>query len=349
MTTYYNLCYNSTMKKNIIFLSFFLLIIICGIFYPLIEFISKDKAKDLEIMAVEKAKSALKVIVPSFNKALENSDDINLLINIESVAKIENITTCFILDKNGKVIIHSNISKWNTERTSRTYNRTIEQKTQSLQQTPNKDFLLFSEPLIGDCTLFCIFSVKKAKEISRNWKIKYYTAASSAALLVVIILYFLSKLFIVLPFNKIKKSLENNKSDENIKENKYDGITNIFMAEKEKITKKIEILKEDRESLSKIIEYSQETSIKDSSAFIILNSLNRVVYAYDNTGTILKKDFKKGGHILEISENQDLVKTISKANENPGKKINESFESYMISAVSISADGKTAGTIIKIK
>jgi hypothetical protein len=337
------------MKKNIMLLSFFSLIAICGIFYPLIEFISKDKAKDLEIIAAEKAKSALKVIVPSFNKALENSDDINLLINIESVAKIENITICFILDKTGKVIVHKNISEWNAERTSRIYNRAIEQKTQSLQQTPSKDFLLFSESLVSDCTLFYIFSVKKAKETSRNWKIKYYTAASSVVLLIVIILYFLSKLFILLPFNKIKKTLEKNKSDENIKENKHGEIGDIFMAEKEKTMKKIEMLEEDRESLSKIIEYSQETSIKDSSAFIILNPLNRVVYAYDNTGTILKKDFEKGGHMLEISENLNLVKIISKANENPGKEINESFKSHTINAVSISADGKTVGTVIKIK
>ncbi|MDR0800375.1 MAG: hypothetical protein LBN01_02440 [Endomicrobium sp.] len=132
------------MKKNIIFLSFLSLIVICGVFYPLIEFLSKDKAKDLEIMAVEKAKSALKVIVPSLNKALENSDDINLLINIESVAKIENITTCFILDKNGKVTIHNNVSEWNTERTSGIYNKAIKQKTEFLQQTSDKDFLLFS-------------------------------------------------------------------------------------------------------------------------------------------------------------------------------------------------------------
>ncbi len=180
------------MKKNVVFLSFFSLIIICGIFYPLTEFLSKDKAKDLEIVAVEKAKSALKVIVPFFNKALENSDDINLLINIGSVAKIENITTCFILDKNGKVIVQNNINEWNTERTSRIYNRVIEQKVQSLQQTSNKDFLLFSEPLTNDCTLFCIFSIKEVKEASRNWKIKYYTAASSTVLLIIIILYFLS-------------------------------------------------------------------------------------------------------------------------------------------------------------
>jgi hypothetical protein len=337
------------MKKNIIFLSFFSLIIICGTFYPLIEFLSKDKAKDLEIIAIGKAKSALKVIVPSFNKALENSDDINLLINIESIAKIENITTCFILDKNGKVIVHNNINEWNTERTSRIYNRVIKQKAQSLQQTPDKDFLLFSEPLTSDCTLFCIFSVKETKEISRNWKVKYYTVASFVVLFIVIILYFLSKLFILLPFNRIKKSLENDKSGENIKENKYNEITDIFIAEKEKITKKIEILEEDRVSLSKIVEYSQETSIKDSSAFVILNSLSRVMYAHDNTGTILKKDFEKSKHILEISENPNLVKIVSKANENPGKEINESFESYAITAVSISSDDKIVGTIIRIK
>jgi hypothetical protein len=73
------------------------------------------------------------------------------------------------------------------------------------------------------------------------------------------------------------------------------------------------------------------------------------MYTYDNTDIILKKDFEKGGHILEFSSNPSLVKSISKANENSGKEINESFESYMISAVSISTKGKTLGTIIKIK
>ena len=336
------------MRKNIIFLSFLSLIVVCGVFYPLVEFLSKDKARDMEIMAVEKAKSALKVIVPSLNKALENSDDINLLINIESVAKIENITTCFILDKNSKVTIHNNVSEWNTERTSGIYNKAIKQKAEFLQQTSDKDFLLFSEPLTDNHTLFCVFSVQKAKETAKHWKVKYYAVASSVALLIAIILYFLSKLLIMLPFKKIKKSLEN-KSSENIKEGKYDEITDIFVTEREKIVKKIEILEEDRESLSKIIEYSQETSIKDSLTFIILNSLNRVVYAYDNTDNILKKDFEKSGHILEISENQNLIKVITKANENPGKEVNESFDNYTITAVSISTDDKIAGTIVKIK
>jgi len=338
------------MKKNIVLLSFLSLIVVCGAFYPLVEFFSKSKAKDLEALAVEKAKSAIKVIIPSFNKALENSDDINLLINVESVAKIENITACFILNKDGKVIIHNNTSEWNTERNSKIYNKTTKQRIEFLQQMPDKNLLLFSEPLINNCTLFCTLSVQKAKETAKYWEIKYYALFSFFAALIVIILYFLSKLLVLKPFNKTKKALEQ-KSTEDIKDGKYDEITDIFVTEREKIAKELEILKETKESLSKIIEYLQETSYKDSLALIILNSLNEVVYVYDNTreNDILKKDFKKGGHILEVSGNSNLVNIVTKANKNPGKEIDEIFENHKISAASIDAGGKAAGTIIKIK
>ncbi|MDR3256853.1 MAG: hypothetical protein LBT18_04345 [Endomicrobium sp.] len=336
------------MKKNIVFLLFFSLIIICGILYPLTEFLSKDKAKDLETLIVEKAKSAVKVIVPSFNKALESSDDISLLINAESVSKIENITACFVLNKNSRVIIHNNTSEWNTEKNSKIYNKALEQRTELLQQTPDKNLLLFSEPLMDDCTLFCTFSIQKAKETAKYWKIKYYAITSSVALFIIVIFYFLSKLLILLPFNRIKKTLEQTPA-EDIKKGGYNEITDIFVTEKEKLIKKIETLKENRESLSKIIEYSQETAIKNSLAFIILNSLNEIVYAYDNTGKILKKDFEKNVHILEISKNPNLVKIVAEANENPGKEINDSLNNYTITAISINADDKIVGTIIKIK
>jgi hypothetical protein len=336
------------MKKNIIFLSFFSLIIVCGIFYLPTEFLSKDKARDLEIITVEKAKSAIKAIIPYINKSIESSDDINLLTNIESIVKTENITTCFILDKNSKVIIHNNTIEWNTEKNSETYNNAVKQKTELLQQTFDKDLLLFSKPLIKDYTLFCILSIQKAKETARYWKIKYYTAAFFSAVLIVIPLYFLAKLLILMPFNRIKKTLEH-KSTEDIKEDEYNEITDIFLTEREKIAKKIKILEEDRESLIKIVEYLQKASIKESSAFIILNSFNGVVFAYDATGNILKKDFEKDSHILEISKKPELVKIVVKANENPDKEINEIFENYKVAAISINTNGKIDGTIINIK
>ncbi|MCA6070125.1 MAG: hypothetical protein LE180_03320 [Endomicrobium sp.] len=102
--------------------------------------------------------------------------------------------------------------------------------------------------------------------------------------------HILSKLLILMPFNRIKKILET-KSSESIKTGKYNEITDIFIMDREKIAKEIEILEKDKESLSKIIEHSQNSSIRDCLSFVILNSFNKIVYAYDKIGKILKKRF----------------------------------------------------------
>ncbi|MCA6072927.1 MAG: hypothetical protein LE178_05280 [Endomicrobium sp.] len=81
------------------------------------------------------------------------------------------------------------------------------------------------------------------------------------------------------------------KSSESIKTGKYNEITDIFITDREKIAKEIEILEKDKESLSKIIEHSQNSSIRDCLSFVILNSFNKIVYAYDKIGKILKKRF----------------------------------------------------------
>lgn len=252
------------------------------------------------------------------------------------------------MDKNGKVIIHNNTSEWNTEINSEIYNKAIKQRTEFLQQTANKNILLFSQPLINDCTLFCMFSIQKARENAKYWNIKYYTVFSFSALIIVILLHFLLKLLILKPFNRIKKALEH-KLLEDIKKGKYNEITDIFVSEREKMAKKIEMLEEDRESLNKIIEYLQKNFSKDSLMFIILNSLNKVIYAHDKTGNILKKNIEKGKHIFEISDNSNLINITVKANENPGKEITESFENYTTTAVSINTSDKLAGTIITTK
>jgi hypothetical protein len=193
------------MKKNIIFLSLLSFVFICGIFYPLNKFLSKDKAKDLKTLTVERAKSSIKAITPYLNKAIENSNDTNLITYIEAAAKIENITTCFILNKNGKIIIHNNVREWNTEKDSNIYNKAIAQRIELLQQMSDENFLLFSEPIAKNCTLFCIFSIQKANKMAKYWEIKYYTICLLIAFLIAIAIYFFSKLLVLLPFNRTEK------------------------------------------------------------------------------------------------------------------------------------------------
>jgi hypothetical protein len=297
---------------------------------------------------VEKAKSSIKAIAPYLNEDILNLDDISLLSNIESIIKIENITSCFILDETCKVIIHNDVNEWTTEKNADIYNNAIKHKTEFLQQMPGKESLLFSKPLINNCALFCTINMQRAKETSKYWRIKYHTIALSSSLIIVTVFYFFSKLLILTPFNRTKKILEN-QALENITDGKYNEITDIFTSERDKITKRMKILNEHNESLSKIIEYLQKTSIRDNESFIILNSLNEIVYAYDNIGNILKENYKKGCHIFEEAKSSELIQIVTKANENKRKEIEDRIGNCSVMAVSINDNNKIVGTIIRIK
>lgn len=336
------------MKKNIIALSFFALLIMSGCFYLLAMGASKYKEEDLINLVIEKTRSALYSNTDRINKSIESSDDIALLANIENLAKLENIKSCFILDKNNTVIIHNNTNEWNTKRSSDEYTKALSSNGELIQKTPDNEHLLLSVPLSKNNTLFAIISLQKAFETAKYWKIKYFTIGAVAVILLTILFYFLAKLFILLPFNRTKRLLEKS-SLEKIKSEKYDEITDIFVTENEKSLKMIESLENDKESLSKIIEYYVDLTSDQYSAFIILNSLSNIIYAYDKTGKILKKGFSHGNHILESLAEPSILKIINKSMEKPGKEFTEQNFDFDITAISIGSKNKPSGIIIKAK
>jgi hypothetical protein len=334
------------MKKNIIALNLVFFLILAGLFYLLALQLAKYKSADLQHLTIEKARSAVNVSLSSIDRALKNSDDIALLTYIESIAKLENVTSAFILDNNNTVIIHNNTNEWNSIRKDEIYDMAINYNGELLQLSHDRDHILFSAPLYGSNTLCCIFSTQKASENAGYWKIKYMTAAAAAAIGLIIILYLLSKLFILLPFNRTKKRLELS-SVENIKDGKYDEITDLFATESEKLTRKIKALQEDKSSLTKIIGYYSGMSAKNYSLFVILDSSNNIVYFYDTTEKFLKKDIREGINILEASELTEILKIISDANDNPGKELSCDINGISVTTVSIPENGKVSATIIK--
>jgi len=331
------------MKKNVIALNFVFFLALAGIFYLLTSILSKYKAEDLEYLTIEKARSAVNVSIPSVNRAIHNSDDISLLTNIEAISKLENVSSAFILDRDNTVIIHNNTNEWNSKRTGDIYNRAVNYNGELLQLSFDKDNLLFSVPLAKDYTLCCIFSTQKAIESAKYWKIKYFTVAAIAAVIAIMILYFLSKLFIVMPFNRTKKKIEQGAVD-----GKYDEIADMFATENEKSLQKIKALQQDKKSLTNIIEYYLGASSQNYSLLVILDSSNNVVYAYDKTGKFLKKDFAEDSNILEASVNPKMLTLISKASESPNVEIGETIENSNITALALDDNGSLFATIVKI-
>ncbi|MCL2484897.1 MAG: hypothetical protein FWF00_07175 [Endomicrobia bacterium] len=330
------------MKKNIIVLTFFAFLAVGGIFYFLTGLLSNNKESDLENLTVEKARAVVNFNIGTINKAIEESDDLALLHAIESIAKVENISSCFILDKNNKVIIHNNTNDWNSVKKDSTYDRAINYDGELTQIMTDGNSMLFSSHLVKDYTLCCVFSIQKAQDDSRFWRIKYFTIAAGTLFLITAIFYFLAKLFIVWPFARMKKSLEKHTAEE-IKKDAYNEITDIFATERDKYGKTIKTLQTDNESLAKIIEYSYMSG-EQYQAFIILNASDNIVFAYDKTEKFLKKGFETGKHIVESSLNPKIIEIVNTAAENPGKETELVIDSHKITAVSVHSQG----TIIKI-
>jgi hypothetical protein len=334
-------------KKNIIFLSFFLLIILSGFSYLLTISLSKDKARELEFLVTERVKAQISALLPYFNKSLETSNDINLIINIENLSKLQNISSCFVLDSKNKVLIHNNTSQWNMGKNSHIYIIATTHKTYTVQKTNNPEILLISHPLALNHTLCCTVSLKKTLENAKYWQIKYFTISTITTILILLLFYFLAKLIILLPFNRIKKSLESQYL-KNHTDNDYNEITDIFIKQKDKESQKIQTLLQENQSLNKIIEYIQDESKDNSSTLIILNSFKQIVYAYDLTKIFLKENFSVNKHIFESTSNITLINIVSFLNQNLNDKVIEQFQNFTITAQTIKHNNTLFGIIIKI-
>lgn len=340
------------MKKNVFALSFFTFLAVAGFFYLFSELLSKYKAEELEKLTIEKTRAAVNISLYPLNKAIENSDDIALLINIESLSRFENISSCFILDRNNTVIIHNNPAEWNSERKSAVYDTAVNYDAQLVQQTPDADHLLFSAPAAKDYTLCCIVSIRSAKEAAKNWKIRYYTIAAAAALAISFIVYFLAKLFIALPFARTKKSLQQaslqQASAENIQSGKYNEITDLFLKENEKNSRIIKALEENKINLTAIIEHLAGARSAGLQAFIILDSDDNIVYAFDGT-KILKDGFKTGQNIMEAASMPELIKIIAEMKDKKAE-VDETIGELTVKISSvINAESKISASIIKIR
>jgi len=184
-------------------------------------------------------------------------------------------------------------------------------------------------------------------DFTRTLKIRYYTVGAAAAVLIALIVYLLAKLFVLFPFNRTKKALEK-QSAADIKKGKYDEITDIFVTENEKSGRQIAALESDNKNLSAIIEYYFGLSGGEHLAFIILNSANNIVSAYDGTGEFLKKDFAKGTNILEAVLAPELLKLVDISNGKPGYEVTDSVLNRTVTVVSIGDKGSVSGTIIKV-
>ncbi|MDR0822582.1 MAG: hypothetical protein LBN20_02220 [Endomicrobium sp.] len=207
------------MKKNVFALSFLVFLISAVVLYFIVSFLSKDKENDLVNFDIENAKTQIYLTIPQINKNIENSDDMGLLINIQLLSKLENISLISVLDKTGAAIIPNNQSELHFDASA--YTNAARANTSLIQKMDNKNVVLISAPLSGGYTLLCLVSIENAVKSASHRKIIYYGAAGAFDLFIFLSIYLLSRILIIFPFNRKDKALQKVKNEIKKLDEKY--------------------------------------------------------------------------------------------------------------------------------
>ena len=107
-------------------------------------------------------------------------------------------------------------------------------------------------------------------------------------------------------------------------------------------------MQQDKNSLTKIIEYYLGRELRNYKLLIILDSSNGIVYSYDNTDKFLKKDFSENGNILEAALLPEIIDMVSKSYEILGTEVNGFIGEDTVTALALGEKDKIFATIIKI-
>jgi len=316
------------MKKNIIALTISALLILCAVFFLLVKLSITDKKDSLVTLANSNAKTAVLKLLPQINKALENSDDIELIDITGNIVQTDNISLSFITDQTGKILVSSNLTG----------------QTDSSQAATRDGDIIYSIPAAKGATLHYAVSLKITEELMRKWQIRYYTIAALAVLLIIFIFYVLAKFFILRPYNRIKKTLE----DKSAADGNYNELTDIVESGNKKSEDIIKNLTENNTSLADAAEFLTGTKNENSQAFIILNSKNDIITAFDKTGKFLKEGVSKGSNILEAAKNKVIFDILNSTQENPNHEADAVFEDFIVTSFAVEKDKQISATIIKI-
>jgi hypothetical protein len=110
---------------------------------------------------MEKAKAISILYGTSLSKSIETNDDISLLIQIDRMMKLEDVSTVFVVDNNGKVLLHDKSGEWGKTYSSEIIKRSIEAKKQRWEPSSQVNGYLYSAPLTSSSTLFVGLSTQK--------------------------------------------------------------------------------------------------------------------------------------------------------------------------------------------
>lgn len=299
------------MKKNIFFVSFFLLILLASCLYFITEYIFSNRLNFNINSLKENSFSYIEVISPEIKAAFLKADDIALLYNIEKISKLNNISEAFILNKNMEILIHNDSQQWNKKYDSIIYQNAIDSNKKTIQNISQYQFL-YSLP-INDSSILCVnISFDKLIKDYTNFKIRLYILFGILTLLIVFISSKLLNFFFLRPFNKTKQYLAMNETK---KKTIYSEIVNMARKDIENNNEQITDEQLDKENIKDLFNFVLKNSLEqENNILAIFDTSTKTLYCKDKD-KVLFEEQRNNTHIVNATTNVKLIKAVSEIME----------------------------------
>ena len=295
------------MRKNIFLITTISFILVFTVLYIFITFNYNTRLKTAIETEKQTTVSYLAIAVNELKNNYLRSDDISLLYSTEYFSKIKNISEVFILDKDSTILMHNDSNKWNKKLLGNIYNNVINSNEQLIQSI-NSDLILYSFPI--DNTAFVCF-VLSFEDIINNysaWKNKLYLYSLVISLVISVVIYLLCYILFMKPFIKTKRilTLQNSNNEQTIYYELIDMV------------KQGNFVKHEDENLNILPSLIDKLNVKNNILSVLDNKAT-VLYCSSAANKIFKL-LKINIHIMEVTNNAEIIKAVSDLLENKNKE-----------------------------
>jgi len=206
------------MKLKILTLNFVVALMLGALFYGFFYYISNEKRDQLIELTMQNARLSARGIMPALEDALARPGDKAAMQNVlNSLLRIDSVTSSFVLDSNGKVVAHFSEGEVGTVMSGTIYELALSPQNLTLEQYYDKDHILYSQHITSRLVLFLMVSAQRDAGLARLWQTKYAAILGLAWLLFVFITFVLSrKLFdeVEIPAERKESPLDNAPTEE---------------------------------------------------------------------------------------------------------------------------------------
>jgi PAS domain-containing protein len=309
----------------------------------------------LERNLTDKVQAIAGLSKPPVAKALETGDDISLLIQVENLARTDDVSAAYVLDEKGTVLIHNKNAEWHKTYTDAASQKAVSSSTELVQRIAGG--YLYSIPVSTSATLCVQLSSQRSDALYAYTVRRSLLTGGVLFLLFMVFIVFLISAAVIAPLRRIGGFVRNFMPDGGARPSPEisEEMTALVAAVNEMAGRcerehraigehAANELNRAEALLAVVIDDRKEPCIVTDADNMVL-ALNDAAKRFWGTNATI------GKHILDVKEYAGLVVLVQSVSacENKGRVISRFLHNRTIAAVSVvDSDGKIAGKIIRV-